>query len=103
MAEDAAVRANRLRLLLDVRDTLGRLGRLLADPALDGPSVRASGAWSFMFARVLCGSRPAPLPWRRAYRARRARVCHANCDECVTPVRHDGRAGVRPGRLRSRA
>ncbi len=26
MAEDAAVRANRLRLLLDVRDTLGRLG-----------------------------------------------------------------------------
>ena len=28
MAEDAAVRRNRLRLLLDVRDTLGRLGDL---------------------------------------------------------------------------
>ena len=28
MADDAAVRANRLRLLLDVRDTLGRLGDL---------------------------------------------------------------------------
>ena len=26
MAEDEAVRANRLRLLLDVRDTLGALG-----------------------------------------------------------------------------
>jgi glycyl-tRNA synthetase beta chain len=26
MDEDPAVRANRLRLLLDVRDTLGRLG-----------------------------------------------------------------------------
>ena len=26
MAEDAAVRANRLRLLLDVRETLGRVG-----------------------------------------------------------------------------
>jgi glycyl-tRNA synthetase beta subunit len=26
MAEDAKVRANRLRLLLDVRDALGRLG-----------------------------------------------------------------------------
>jgi glycyl-tRNA synthetase beta chain len=26
MAEDERIRANRLRLLLDVRDTLGRLG-----------------------------------------------------------------------------
>jgi glycyl-tRNA synthetase beta chain len=32
MAEDAAVRANRLRLLLDVRDTVGRLGDLSQIP-----------------------------------------------------------------------
>jgi glycyl-tRNA synthetase beta chain len=32
MADDAAVRANRLRLLLDVRDTIGRLGDLAEIP-----------------------------------------------------------------------
>ena len=32
MDEDPAVRANRLRLLLDVRDTLGRLGDLSQIP-----------------------------------------------------------------------
>jgi len=32
MAEDSAVRANRLRLLLDVRDTLARLGDFSAIP-----------------------------------------------------------------------
>jgi glycyl-tRNA synthetase beta subunit len=32
MAEDRAVRANRLRLLLNVRDTLGRLGELSQIP-----------------------------------------------------------------------
>ena len=32
MAEDSAVRANRLRLLLNVRDTLGELGELSQIP-----------------------------------------------------------------------
>jgi glycyl-tRNA synthetase beta subunit len=32
MAEDAQVRANRLRLLLDVRDTVGALGDLAQIP-----------------------------------------------------------------------
>jgi glycyl-tRNA synthetase beta subunit len=32
MHEDAAVRENRLRLLLDVRDTLGQLGDLAQIP-----------------------------------------------------------------------
>jgi glycyl-tRNA synthetase beta chain len=32
LAEDRAVRANRLRLLLNVRDTLGRLGELSLIP-----------------------------------------------------------------------
>jgi glycyl-tRNA synthetase beta subunit len=32
MAEDTAVRANRLRLLLNVRDTLGKLGELSQIP-----------------------------------------------------------------------
>jgi glycyl-tRNA synthetase beta subunit len=32
MAEDAAVRANRLRLLLDVRDAVGALGDLSQIP-----------------------------------------------------------------------
>jgi glycyl-tRNA synthetase beta subunit len=32
MAEDKAIRANRLRLLLNVRDTLGKLGELSQIP-----------------------------------------------------------------------
>jgi glycyl-tRNA synthetase beta chain len=32
LADDRAVRANRLRLLLNVRDTLGRLGELSLIP-----------------------------------------------------------------------
>ena len=32
MAEDEAIRANRLRLLLDVRDAVGRLGDLAQIP-----------------------------------------------------------------------
>ena len=42
LAEDRAVRANRLRLLLNVRDTLGRSGRALADPPVEvRPNVEA--------------------------------------------------------------
>jgi len=35
LADDSAVRANRLRLLLNVRDTLGRLGELSQIPRLE--------------------------------------------------------------------
>jgi glycyl-tRNA synthetase beta chain len=37
LAEDSAVRGNRLRLLLNVRDTLGRLGELSQIPRLESP------------------------------------------------------------------
>ena len=62
MDEDDAVRANRLRLLLDVRDALGRLGDFSQIPTLS-----ALPRPVFMFSREVLRVLDPPPATARAY------------------------------------